>query len=122
MRANDQARSRHRCTTDGGFTMLEVVIAIALTAMIVLAVTAVTRASAQTAQRVKTATADEPRLAVAIEIIRRDLAGWYEPPRTAQQPNTALLSPAPGEILLSFETFADGLASSTSPKLSLPNL
>ena len=77
--------------------------------MIVLAVTAVTRTSAQTAQRVKVATTDEARLAVALKIIRRDVVGWYEPPRTAQPPNAALLSLAPGEILLSFETLADSL-------------
>ncbi|GMV83851.1 MAG: hypothetical protein AMXMBFR7_50350 [Planctomycetota bacterium] len=112
MRAKAQASTRHRRPLARGFTLVEVVIAIALTAMIVLAVTAVTRASAQTAQRVKTATADESKLAVALNLIRRDLAGWYEPPRSAQRANPAPHDPAAGEVLLSFETLADSLAPS----------
>ncbi|MCZ7646122.1 MAG: prepilin-type N-terminal cleavage/methylation domain-containing protein [Planctomycetota bacterium] len=94
-----------------GFTLIEVILAIALSVLIVFAVARVTQSSLSTARTVKQASATDMRVATALNILKRDLQGWYQPqanpPDPASRPSAW---PESGELLLSFATLADSLA------------
>ncbi|MCZ7647469.1 MAG: prepilin-type N-terminal cleavage/methylation domain-containing protein [Planctomycetota bacterium] len=94
-----------------GFTLIEVILAIALSVLIVFAVAKVTQSSLSTARTVKQASATDMRVATALNILKRDLQGWYQPKAAPSDPASRPPAwPESGELLLSFATLADSLA------------
>lgn len=93
-----------------GFTLIEVVIAIAITTLLVAAVYAATQSMTGLAQRQKAAAAEDSRREAFQRILRRDLRGWLAP-KTQSSAAAGNQPSAGGQALLRFSTSADGLSS-----------
>lgn len=98
-----------------GFTVIEMVIAIALAVSMIVSVYSATRAMSDTAQRQKDLSLQNLRRQRFADILRRDLRGWV-----VQAQSGAMTAPAPAgaqtqsdetQSLLQFNTTTDSLAS-----------
>ena len=99
-----------------GFTVLELVVAIAITVVLIAAVSSVTRALTDTARRQRELSATVLRREKCAELLRRDLRGWMEKDSVSVGGPVGSLNSAPsrkpGEDppVLQFDTLADGLS------------
>jgi type II secretory pathway pseudopilin PulG len=104
---------RHRRPT--GFTVIEMVIAIALAISMIVAVYSATRTMSDTAQRQKEYSLKNMRQQKFVEVVRRDLRGWViQTQATVTAPPTSSGASSLAEesqALLRFNTTADGLSS-----------
>lgn len=91
-----------------GFTMIELIIAIAITALMVVAIFSVTHSTSSLARRQKATAREQARHAAFIEIIRRDLRGWVSRKQSQSRPTRP--HPLVGRLLVRFDTTTDGLA------------
>ena len=93
-----------------GFTMIEVILAFAIAAMLVTMVSVTVTALQASARRQKRAAGIEARSFRFEEILRRDLRGWI----VVEGEHGAAPQPTAGgdEVLLAFRTTADALSDS----------
>jgi len=90
-----------------GFTMIEIIVAMAVAVILLVCVHSTVQAMSHTAKRIQEIHADQARLQRFLEILRRDLKGWYEKAEGAS-PNTN--ASAENAIpFLRFTTTSDGL-------------
>lgn len=91
-----------------GFTMIELIVAIALAVVMIAAVYTATSSMADSARRQQAVASRDARWNSVAEILRRDLRGWLQSKQTSPAPS----SPASPEqtILLQLSTTADGIA------------
>ena len=108
-----------------GFTLIELILAVAITVLLVACVYSATQAMSNTARRQIELGAKQTRRDRFEEIVRRDLRGWMQPkptdanatpatpaPPTPTQPTAPASAPTPDNpILLQFFTTADALTS-----------
>lgn len=92
-----------------GFTMIEIVIAMAVAIILLAAVHSTVQAMTRSAQRIQDEHAEQARLQRFIEILRRDLQGWYEKSENAPPAASAVDAEKP---FLRFTTTADSLSPS----------
>lgn len=99
-----------------GFTVIEMVIAIALAVSMIVSVYSATQAMSDTARRQKELSAQNMRREKFIEILRRDLRGWIvqsQPPAaTPTTPSAKAGGSDSDQALLKFNTTADALSGS----------
>src|SRR5476649_2572617 len=96
-----------------GFTMIELVIAIAITAILAAGVYAATQSMTQVARRQAAACERQDRLDRFFEIVRRDIRGWIPAPPSSK-PQQLGQEPAFGELTLVLTTTADSLGASAN--------
>ena len=92
-----------------GFTMIEMVIALAIGSGIVVAVYSTTQALSGVARRQEAASSEDARWQRFVEVLRRDVRGWVSVKETAGTRQAEL--PGGDRALLRFPTTADSLAS-----------
>jgi len=98
-----------------GFTMIEVVIAFALTAMMIVSVYAATNAATAVANRQKASAAEFNQTQRFLEVLQRDLRGWTMPQADAANAQNGSAKPEIDEqSLLKFSTTADPFAASVT--------
>ena len=91
-----------------GFTMIEVIVAVALASLIVGSVYTATVSMTGTARRQREAAREGARWERFVEILQRDLRGWNGANEAMREPEMPPLGP--GErVLLSLATTTDGL-------------
>jgi len=98
-----------RCS---GFTMIEIIIAMAVAIILLVSVHSTVQAMTITAKRIQETHVEQARKQRFLEIIRRDLQGWYEKSETAQPAANSSAEQVPP--FLRFTTTTDGLATGES--------
>lgn len=100
------ARTRRKSR---GFTLIEMVVAIALAAAMIAAVCSATQAMSATARRQQAASRDDARLNRFVEILRRDWRGIVWKQGVVQDAHP--MREDEDTVILSFDTTTDALAS-----------
>jgi type II secretory pathway pseudopilin PulG len=106
-----------------GFTVIEIVIAIALSVSMIVSIYSATQAMSNTAIRQKELSAQDMRRERFVEILRHDLRGWaVQNQPSAATPTTPATSPGADsdQPLLKFNTTADALSGSMQGAVSCP--
>ncbi len=105
----------HRVSRPPGFTLIELILAVAITVLLATCVYSATQAMSGTARRQAALTSKQTRRDRFEEIIRRDLRGWLPSKSSAGASgatNTQPVSASAGkQSILKFVTTADGLSS-----------
>lgn len=97
-----------------GFTVIEMVIAIAVAVSMIVAVYSATRSMSDTAKRQKEMALQNMRQQKFADILRHDLRGWVVQTQSGAISAAAISTPSESEgsqSLLQFNTTADGLSS-----------
>ena len=106
--------TRNACRRACGFTVLELIVALAIAIVLIAAVSSVTRALTDTARRQRELSATVLRREKCAELLRRDLRGWMVRDSVVVPAGSLNSVPShkPGEDppVLQFDTLADGLS------------
>jgi len=95
-----------------GFTMIEIIIAMAVAVILLVSIHSTVQAMSHTAKRIQETHAEQARLQRFLEILRRDLKGWYEKAEGASpNANASVEDVTP---FLRFNTTTDGLEPSSN--------
>jgi prepilin-type N-terminal cleavage/methylation domain-containing protein len=107
-----QLRKQRTRLSQNGFTLIEVVIAIAITAFIVLAVFAVTNSMTTVAKRQQEESLKTNHLSRFLEIFKQDVQGWSLTSSTVNSinPTPPTDTNSNTTVLLDISTTADGLS------------
>jgi prepilin-type N-terminal cleavage/methylation domain-containing protein len=97
----------HRSRAEGGFTLVEVLVAVGIAALLVVGVSAATQSTVRTAERQKTEARQDERRARAIELLRQD---WREKTKLLKP----TVSPPQGTRAFLMVTVADSIDSPTT--------